>query len=467
MNAPRRIEDFLPADIQIEQALLGLVLLKNDAWLEASEIVEAQHFSEHLHQRIWEFISAKLDAGEKVTPLTMGAALGPDAKAEIIPGVTVSEYLARLVSESIAGLTQAAELAKTIRDLWRRRQIITLAAEMQQRVAGGLGEAGVDELLDELDQELSAIRFGKEIAGVVTIGAAAEDALNDTARAYQSEQRVGFETGLPTLDELIGPMMPGDLITLGGPSGAGKSALAAQILRHNAQGLFPQPGFFLSMEMSASAIVRRELAADTRITMRQQKTGDITQGEYEYLRDTVKAMKSIPIHVDDSGRMKVSQIVKRLRAMKKRHNIALAVLDNIPLIAPERDRWTDIETIKHAMPILKDTAKELGIALIAIAQVTRESMKRTTWRIRSSSIFGGEIIKQCSDIMAGVVLPSQWLIENEPEGEGTKAHDKWLRDTEQWRGKAELAALKVRDDASGSYRRCDFDGKTVRFSEER
>jgi replicative DNA helicase len=467
VNAYRKLEDFLPADIAVEQALIGRVLMRNDAWLDASEIVEPLQFSEMLHSRMWDWISQKLSAGDSVTPLTMGAALGPDAKAEIAPGMTLSQYLARIVTESVGEMINPAECAKTIRDLWRRRQIITLAGEMQQRAIGGFDGEGVDALLDDMDQELGAIRFGKEISGVTLIGDAAEQAVRETANAYQSDRKVGFDTGLPTLDELIGPMMPGDLISLGGPSGAGKSALAAQILRHNAQGLFPQPGFFLSMEMSASQIVRREMAADTRISMRQQKTGAISQGEYEYLRDAAAAMKSLPIHVDDSGRMKTSQIVKRLRAMKKRYNIGIAVLDNIPLIEPERDRWTDIETIKHAMPILKDTAKELGISLIAIAQVTRESMKRTTWRIRSSSIFGGEIVKQCSDIMASVVLPFDWLKENEPDGDGTKVHDKWLRDCEQWKDRAELGALKVRDDKSGGVRSCVFDGKTVRFSEER
>lgn len=465
MNALRKIEDFLPADIEAEQALIGLVLMRNDAWAEASELVEAQHFSESLHVRLWDFIGQKLSAGERVTPLTVGAALGPDGKAEIIQGLTVSQYIARMVAEGIAPLVNPADCARAIRDLWRRRQLVVLAQEIQQRALGGFDDIGVDGLIDDVDEELGAIRFGKQIAGVVSFGEAAERALRETADAYRSDRRPGFDTGLPTLDELIGPMMPGDLVTLGGPSGAGKSALAAQILRHNAQGLFPQPGFFLSMEMSASQVVRREMAADTRITMRQQKTGEISQGEYEYLRDTAAAMKTLPIQIDDSGRLKVSQIVKKLRAMKKKYNIALAVLDNIPLIAPERDKWTDIETIKHAMPILKDVAKELEMCLIAIAQVTRESMKRTTWRIRSSSIFGGEIIKQCSDIMAGVVLPLEWLRENEPEGEGTKAHDKWARDCEHWRGRAELAALKVRDGASGGYRACLFDGKTVRFGE--
>lgn len=466
MNVPRKIEDFLPVDIAVEQALIGLVLMRNDAWLEASEIVEAQHFSEGLHSRIWEFVSAKLDAGEKVTPLTMGAALGPDAQAEVGSGVTVSQYLARLVSEGIAGLTQAADCARTIRDLWRRRQIIALASEMQQRAVGGFDDSGVDGILDELDQELSAIRFGKEISGVVTIGSAAERALGETVRAYQSEQRVGFETGLPTLDELIGPMMPGDLVTILAGSGHGKSALGAQILRHNAEGLLPAPGYFVSMEMAALQVVRRELAADTRISVRKQKTGEVSQGEYEYLRDTAAAIQNLPIYIDDAGRMKTSQIVKRLRAMRKKYGVAIAIIDHHKLVKPEREKWNKFETIEHLAVTLKDTAKEIGICIILLAQVTRESLKES-WRIKSTSLWGGEDIKQCSDIMFGAMIPSEWLKENEPDKNMTKDHDKWLQDCEYWKGRAQLVSLKVRDGPTGGFRTVGFDGDKVRFVEER
>ena len=466
MNASTKIEEFLPHSIEAEQALLGAVLLQNDVYLLTCEAIEPEMFFESLHGKLWEMLGERITQGQSVNAITLGIALGPDA-AMGYGGITVSKYLARLVTEAVSTIG-APDYARTIRELWQRRRIIALARDVIERAVGGFDAPEVDALLDETDQQLCSIRFGKQINGVASIGELADKALLQTSQAYQSTAKIGFDTGIAAIDELMGPIMPGDMLTLLGPSGGGKSALAAQILAHNCEPSIDAnrgvPVLFISQEMGGAQVARRSLSTHTGISTRMQRTGEIVSAEYGYLRDAAERLKHLPFYVDESGRQSTSRIIRKLRAMKKRYGIRMAVIDHLLLIRPENQKMSKFDTIEFAAMEIKDVAKELDIAVILLAQLTRESQKREFWRIRDMDLFGGDQVKQCSDIMMTVTLPEKWLRQREPD-QGDKLRAKWEGDCLRWEGKAEIGFPKLREGEDGRSCSVSFDGPRMLFKD--
>lgn len=470
MNAPQdHAADYLPSNIQAEQALLGYILMRNDTYLNVAEIVRADFFLEPLHQKIFEMIAERLEAGAGVTPLTLIAVLGKDAQVAIAGETTVAKYLARLAAEGVSTTIPATEYAKTVRDLWTRRQIINLSREMMQRAAGGFDDDGVEAILDGADQELASIRYGKTVAGVAHIGELAARALSQTASAYQTTAKVGFDTGISAIDAIMGPIMPGDVLTLIGPSGGGKSALAAQILCRNCEPSLDTnrgiSGLFISQEMGGAQIARRVLATHTGISTRAQRSGEVLEAEYGFLQDAASKMQSLPFYVDESGMQTARSIIRKLRAMKARYGIKIAVIDHLLLIQPENNRWSKFDTIEQAMMKVKDAAKALDMVIIMIAQLTQESQKReTTWRVRGVDVFGGGMIKQCSDVLMTVTLPHKWLREHEPSDD--RHRGKWEADCLRWDGKAEVGFPKIRDGEDGKTTSVGFEGVRMWFKDE-
>lgn len=467
MNAQAGTLDFLPSSIEAEQALLGAVLIQNDAYFAVSEVVQPDMFCEGLHQELWAILEDRITKGHTVTPLTLIALLGKDAAQTIDGSLSISQYVARVAAAAVS-VIGAPEYARTIRDLWARRRIISLSRDLIQRAAGGFGDEGIEALFDEADNELSAIRFGKQIEGVNSLGAFAEKALEQTSDAFQAKAKVGFDTGIPSIDALMGPIMPGDLVTLIGPSGGGKSALAAQILCRNSEPSLDVnrgvPSFFLSQEMGGAQVARRVMATHTGISTRAQRAGEVLEAEYGFLRESADRIKAIPFYVDDSGRQTTSRIVRKLRAMKKRHGIQIAAIDHLRIIRAENHRMGKIDTIEHAVAELKDVAKELNIALIVLAQVTTESQKRETWKVRAEDAWGGDHIRQCSDIVMTVTLPHKWLRTHEPP-EGSRDRATWEGNCMRWEGKAEIGFPKIRDGEDGVSRAVSFDGPRMYFTE--
>lgn len=467
MNAINSVSEFLPGSIEAEQSLLGAVLMNNDAYLAVSEIVEPHQFSEQVHERLWEMVGERIMRGERVTPVTMSAALGPDATLEIGSGMTVKVYLARLCSEATT-IINVPDFARTIRDLWARRRLIDFARELQARAVGGFDTDTVEALMEQADSELGAIRFGKSIQGISWIGEAADKALHLTAEAHQGSGKELYQTSIQTIDRVIGPMMAGDFVTVLGASGHGKTALGVQALRAAARPNEERPkgarGILISQEMGMVPIVRRQMAADTGISTRDQRSGGINQAEYERLHDSAKGLHGLPIMIDESGRQKVSSIIKKLRALKKLHDVKFCVIDHSRLIRPEHPKQSEIETISNAAMELKDAAKTLDMVIMMLAQPTREGLKTPMrWRLTDDAIYGGDVLRQASDIVMSIALPYTWLSKREPDPSNDYEHSKWSLECKKWFGLAEFAALKLRDGEPTGWQTLGFNGAQTKF----
>jgi replicative DNA helicase len=469
MNALHANSDFLPHSIEAEQGLLGAVLLNADALTAVDGLIESEMLFEPIHQKIWSKMCAMSQAGKGITPRTLNAELGPDAAIDM-GGIKVSVYIARMAAEATT-VINAPDFAKTIRELWQRRRLINVSREIQARALGGFDSEPVNGLLEELDTELHAIRFGNVVDGAIWIGEAADRAFAQTAKAHEGNGKDIYSTGIQTIDRVIGPLIAGDFVTILGESGHGKSALAMQIMRalsmRTEERPEGEPFAFISQEMGAVSLARRQMAALSGISTQLQRSGySLNQSEFERLRDAADNMKPQKIIIDESGRQKTSSMIKKLRAMKKRYDIKGFAIDHSRLIKPEHPKHNEIETITNAAPELKQACKELDLIGFLLAQPSSTGMRESVrWRLTDRSIYGGDAIRQNSDMVLSIAIPYNWLVNREPDPADQREHEKWEADCIKYRGLGEFCAIKLRDGEKSGWETLTWNGQQTRFGD--
>lgn len=454
----------LPISVDAEQALLGAVLMNSDAYYLASEIIDVECFAVDLHAKLWEMIQHRMDSGRKVDPVQLIVSMGPDAE-ERIEDITVREYIVRLATHATS-VVGAPDYALTLRDLWKRRRVISLAQQMEHRCNGGFDGTPVEDLLEEMDLEFSSIRFGNKAPGIVKMDEAVTSAINLTAKVYQGGFEPGIESRVEDIARMLGPLMPGDLVTCMAASGNGKTALAGQFMTDAALPVAPRTpvtSLMFSQEMLAVQIARRAIAAESGISTGRQRKAQIDVADFDTLTTAARKVETFPIYIDQTANQKVSTIVRKARHMKKLYGIGFVVVDHLLEIRAEHPRDSKFDTIENAALALKTLAKEENLTVLLLAQLTREGQKREHWRVRSQDLFGGDSVKQRSDVMFSVSIPTTFIAEREPVP-GTEEHFKWQDEMEKWHGKAEVSVLKARDGAPGGRVTVGWDGVRQTFS---
>lgn len=452
-----------------ERAVLGAVLRSADAYFSVSAQLRADHFYLAEHQQIFGVVRDICEANQRLKPSLICARL-PAANEQ---GIAVESTIGILLKEA-EDIEAPLDFVDIIKADWKQRKLRDFA-KFTAKIADTPGKLPEEKLV-EISAQIEVITDAASDVGFTTFGQAAHEAVEETAQNYMKKGKggIGLTTGIDELDALIGPMMPGMLVTVLAPSGHAKTALLAQILAAAASpsldGSGSQASAFMSMEMRALEIARRKLAGELSITTRAQRSGDVTEGEFRNLKAATEYLRNLPIYFDDRGQMTPEEVVASLRKAKRLYNIRAAGIDHLKLLRAPRANWSIVQTIEHAVVLFKAAAKELGITIIQLAQLTQEATKRdSSWRPRDGDGYGGGALKENSDLMLASVLPAEWLKQREPPdddvGNNRKIHDKWVSDRARWEGKAEFGALKIRDGSNGDWKTVRYDGPRMLFGE--
>ncbi|MEP0323281.1 replicative DNA helicase [Bauldia litoralis] len=468
MNHYAPIERELPANIDAEQALLGAILVNNAAFFDAGRI-SPEEFYEPVHREAYAIMADLIEGGKKADPVTMNGYL----KGTIVGDMPFPVYLARLAG-SATSISGTKSYAQAVRTCFQQRQAIAAADRLRTAAYDWSDPTSAAPILLDCEAELRRIQFG-ESGDVKTIGEFASEAIEATENAHKNDRPPGYDTGLQTLDALIGRLMPGDMVTILAQSGGGKTALLTQILDHFVEPSLdaPKPVLMIQQEMKGAGIARRLLSRHSGVSVRQQKEGDIDEAEYAGIVSASQTIGKRPLYILDRGRQTMTEIESRCRAMSNLQGLGAFGIDHAKFIKAEERRHSVVDIISDAAPRIKDLASELNCVGILLAQVVRDRNRDfRDIRPKISDAYGGEVIRECSDIVIGVSNPSATLPGLEPpkeasrDGEPCKAWQQWLEMAESWRGYAEVAALKGRDGGNTGWHRVAFDGKRTWFEDE-
>jgi replicative DNA helicase len=407
--------------IEIEQALIGGVMMKNELFGAVSDMVEPGDFFEPLHQQLWEICANLIGAGKPASPMSVRQFLPPDAKVGEMP---IQQYLARLAAEG--GYTaEVPSLAATVRDYADQRAIAEVAKELSKtgaRDPADLAAWGIEHL--------DGIVAARTTTGVpsLTLDQSVARAIDAAAQAYARDGAIsGLTTGLRDLDRKLLGLQRGELIILAGRPGSGKTATALGIARNVARAGYR--GIFYSLEMGDVALSQRMVTDEAydfaQVAYSWLRSGRFNEKQFVAIRDAGLRLQGLPIRIEQQPKITIGQLAARSRQEKRRRGLDFFVVDYLGLMeSSARYKGNRTNEIGELTAGLRALAKELDCAALVLSQLSRGVEGREDKRPNMGDLRDSGNIEQDADVIIMVYREAYYLERKEPPP-GSAEHVVW------------------------------------------
>jgi replicative DNA helicase len=465
-----------PHNIEAEQALLGAILVNNEAFYRVSDFLKPEHFFEPIHQKIYQLTGDLVRAGKVATPVTLKTFMGADTD---IGGMSVSQYLARLAAEATT-IINAEDYGQTIYDLSVRRALIIVGEDMVNVAYDAPVDFSPRNQIEDAERRLYELaETGRYDGGFQRFANALTTAIDMAAHAFQRDGKLsGLATGLDDLDRMMGGLQPSDLIILAGRPGMGKTALATNIaynvakrwageVRPDGHTVTTNGGIvgFFSLEMSAEQLATRIISEQTLIPSHQIRRGNISEADFEKIKDHSIELQNLKLFVDETGGLSVAQLAARARRLKRQRGLDLLIIDYLQLLqgSTRRSAENRVQEITEITTKLKALAKELQVPILALSQLSRQVESRDDKRPQLSDLRESGSIEQDADVVMFVFREEYYHQMRKPLETNREKFAEWLAEGEKVHGKAEVIVGKQRHGPTGTIE-LQFDGAVTRFS---
>jgi len=383
-----------PHNMEAEQAILGGILINNDAMNQVMDILSDDAFYREAHAHLFQGMIDLYSNNEPIDLITLHQYL---KRKNLLEKVGGAEYLGSLVEavSTSAGITYHA---KIIRDLSVRRKLITQCSVISESCFQDW--QNTDELLDLAEQSIFGIAEEKVGEGFSTLTEVIKSSFKKIESVAEHE---GYITGVPTgftnFDRLTTGLQPSDLIIIAGRPSMGKTALALNI-GYNAAELTKKGVAVFSLEMSKMQLGMRLLGFDAQIDARKLRTGFLGDKEWAGLTDSADRLSALPIFVDDTSALSVLEMRARCRRLIKKHELVLIIVDYLQLIQGRRSAESRQLEISEISGLLKALAKDLNVPVMALSQLNRKVEDRPNKRPQLADLRESGAIEQDADVIA-------------------------------------------------------------------
>lgn len=463
-----------PNNVEAEQALLGAILVNNDAYYRVSDFLKSSHFHEPLHRKIFDVCADMVRMGKTASPITIKTFLPADDK---VGDFTVAQYVIRLAAEAVT-VINAADYGRAIYDLATRRALITVGEDMVNIAYDAPVDMSPNAQIEDAERRLFELaETGRYDGGFESFTDAVKTAVDMANAAYQRDGGLsGISTGFRDLDRRMGGLQPSDLIILAGRPGMGKSALATNIAFHIANAYEPAQqadgsfkaanggvvGLF-SLEMSSEQLATRIISEQTEIPSSKIRRGEITESDFDKLVGCSQMLQKLPLYIDQTGGISIAQLTARARRLKRQRGLDVLVIDYVQLMtgSSKASAQNRVQEITEITTGLKALAKELNVPIIALSQLSRQVESREDKRPQLSDLRESGSIEQDADVVLFVYREEYYLRNKEPKP-GTDEYLKWEGEMNDARGKSEVIIAKQRHGPTGTVP-MGFQGEFTRF----
>ena len=436
---PRRVDTsaetfrVVPHNVEAEQALLGAILVNNEAF----------------------YFLGDHDLG----------------------GMTVPQYLARLAAEATT-IINAADYGRTIYDLAIRRALIAVGEEVVNVAYDAPVDHSPRAQIEEAERQLYTLaESGRAEGGFQRFSDALTIAIDMAAKAYERDGKLsGIATGLTDLDRTLGGLQASDLVILAGRPAMGKTSLATNIAFNIAKAYQFQEkpdgthettnggvvGFF-SLEMSSEQLATRIIAEQSGVASYKIRRGDITDDDFHMITEAARQMQTVPFYIDQTGGISIAQLTARARRLKRQRGLDLLVVDYLQLLSGSKSAGDNrVQELTEITTGLKALAKELSVPVIALSQLSRQVESRDDKRPQLSDLRESGSIEQDADVVMFVYREEYYLKGKMPR-DGSPEMLTWQEEMERAHGKAEVIIGKQRHGPTGTVE-LQFDAEVTRFS---
>jgi replicative DNA helicase len=383
-----------PNAVEIEEQVLGAMLLEKDAISRALEVLDRDVFYAERHGKVFEAIIALFERNEPADSITVAEELRRRGDLESVGGEAALVELTMKV-------TSGANVEYHSRILVERalmRRLISESGKIASRAYSQTEDAF--HLLDEAEQAIFKISEWRLKGNFVSMEKAVHDTLEMLESIHGKHEGVtGVPTGFRDLDTLTGGWQKSDLVIVAGRPSAGKTAfalsLASNAAMHRSK---PTPVGIFSLEMSMQQLIMRLMCADARVDAHAVRTGRLPEDDWKKLSLAAGRLAKANMYIDDSASLGILELRAKARRLKAEHNIGLVIVDYLQLMQGPKseNREKEISAISRS---LKALAKELEIPVIALSQLSRAVEGRTDKRPILSDLRESGAIEQDADVV--------------------------------------------------------------------
>ena len=383
-----------PHNLEAEQAILGGILINNDAMNQIVDIISADDLYREAHAHLFEGMIKLYNDNEPIDLITLSQYLLSKNLVEKAGG---TDYLASVVDSvsTSAGIVYYSEI---VRDLAVRRKLISQCSAIAESCFQNWQET--DELLDMAEQSIYDIAEDKIGESFSTL----EEVVKSSFKKLESvAEQEGYLTGVPTgfkdFDNLTAGLQPSDLIIIAGRPSMGKTALALNMGYNSAKETKKGVAVF-SLEMSKLQLGMRLLSFDAQIDARRLRTGFLRDKDWVGLTEAAGHLSELPLYIDDTSWLSVLEMKAKCRRLAKKSDLALIIIDYLQLIQGRRSAESRQQEISEISRSLKALAKDLNVPVMALSQLNRKVEDRPNKRPQLSDLRESGAIEQDADVIA-------------------------------------------------------------------
>lgn len=466
----------MPHNEEVEQALLGALLVNNKSLEKVSEFLRPEHFYNAVHGRIYEAVAKFVERGQDASPITLKNFFEKDADLSHVGG---GQYLADLAG-SVISVVNVADYGQTIYELHLRRALIALGEDVVNDAYDHNIDLAAAQQIERTEKRLFDLAtVGDYKGGFVSFSKSLTNAIQHAQLAYQREGQItGVTTGLIDLDKMMGGLQKSDLIILAGRPAMGKSALATNIAFNAARAYLEKSGRegavagFFSLEMSSEQLATRILADLSQVPSDKIRRGEVRDTDFHKFVEASQTLSQVPLFFDDTPGQTIGAIRTRARRLQRQHHLGMIVIDYLQLIQGSGRNSSDnrVQEISEITRGLKTLAKELNVPVLALSQLSRGVEARDNKRPQLADLRESGSIEQDADVVMFVYRDEYYLKNAEParkpeenETKFSERYDDWMKQLEACHNIAECIIAKNRHGPTGIVK-MQFEGEFTRFS---
>ncbi|MDE2812475.1 MAG: replicative DNA helicase [Gemmatimonadota bacterium] len=424
------LERMPPQAIEIEQAVLGAMMLEQRAVGHAIEILAPICFYNVSHSRIFEAMISLYERNLAIDQFILAEELKRRDQLNEVGGTV---YLTELAAK-VATAANIDAHARIVLEKALSRRLIKTASDIIEQAYKVSGD--VLELINRAEQQLFSIGENWISGGIESLESLIGDVLEQSKRAHthnKASTASGVNTGFADLNECTSGLQRGDLIVLAACPGVGKTALALTLAR-NAAVDAGAGVLILSPKMSKIQVVQRLLSIETKVDLHKLCTGRLRDEDWIHLTRNIDRLAQAPIFIDDTPSISVIEARAKARRLQREYGIGMVVIDYLQLMNRYVGTQSREQDISHILRRLKDLAKELDVPLLALVQLSCAVESRKDSRPQLSDLPKG--IKQAVDVVMFLYRPDMYGLTSP--------------DDESLEGIAEIIIAKQRNGPPGS-----------------
>jgi replicative DNA helicase len=383
----------LPHNLEAERSVLGAILVHNDAFNLAAQVIDSNDFYRDAHRRIFDKMVALNERHDAIDFVTLKEELAKAGQLDEVGGPT---YIASL-ADGVPRATNVEYYARIVKEKSTLRNLIYAANKILTNAYEGDQES--DIVLDEAEAAIFAVADDRVKAGFVPMRDLVKESFPKIEQLFEQKRLItGVPTGFVDLDEMTRGLQGGDLVIVAARPSMGKTSLVLNIAQYVATQPEHAVGFF-SLEMSKESLFLRLLTAEAQVDGHRLLSGAIGGKDYGRISHALETLSSMKLFIDDTANVGVLEMRAKARRLQAEHGLSLLIVDYIQLMSGRgrfENRTLELASISRS---LKGLAKELSVPIVVLSQLSRAPESRSDHRPQLSDLRESGALEQDADVV--------------------------------------------------------------------